>query len=201
MGDKERCLDEEERCQALLDEARQQFASVVWTHKVQEKQADIYTKRYERIETVNILAAALTSCGIITSIFVDALFAKVLTAVLSFVTLGIASYYKSFGIKERAMENKAAANRFIVIRNELLQIITDLHMMLEPADEINGRFKDVMDRLNKLYVDAPSASEAAVKKASEALNGGAEYTYSDEEIDRFLPPSLRGPVASSGEPR
>ena len=31
--------------QILLDIVRQTFASVVWTHKIQEKQADIYNER------------------------------------------------------------------------------------------------------------------------------------------------------------
>lgn len=30
--------------QVLLDVVRQNFASVVWTHKIQEKQADIYAE-------------------------------------------------------------------------------------------------------------------------------------------------------------
>lgn len=29
----------------LLDVVRQSYASVVWTHKIQEKQADIYSER------------------------------------------------------------------------------------------------------------------------------------------------------------
>lgn len=62
--------------QILLDEVRQNFASVVWTHKVQEKQADIYAKHYKRLETANIIAAALTSCGIVSVIFVMNLLQK-----------------------------------------------------------------------------------------------------------------------------
>lgn len=44
--------------QILLDEVRQNFASVVWTHKIQEKQADIYAEQYKLLETINILLAA-----------------------------------------------------------------------------------------------------------------------------------------------
>ena len=55
--------------QVLLDVVRQQYASVVWTHKIQEKQADIYFKRYNCLETVNIIFASATSCGIVSTIF------------------------------------------------------------------------------------------------------------------------------------
>ena len=54
--------------QILLDVVRQNFASVVWTHKIQIKQADIYAIRYRRLEIANIALAAATSCGAV-SIF------------------------------------------------------------------------------------------------------------------------------------
>ena len=34
----------------LESQLRQIFASVVWTHKIQEKQSDIYLNRYNNLE-------------------------------------------------------------------------------------------------------------------------------------------------------
>lgn len=73
--------------QILLDEVRQTYASVVWTHKIQEKQADIYARRYEMWMTINIVASAVTSCGVIAAIFNHSLLAQILTACVSLVTL------------------------------------------------------------------------------------------------------------------
>ena len=36
---------------------RTRYTSVAWTHKIQEKQAEIYDKRYRILATVNIFAA------------------------------------------------------------------------------------------------------------------------------------------------
>lgn len=44
--------------QVLLDVVRQNYASVVWTHKIQIKQADIYATRYRRLENFNVILAA-----------------------------------------------------------------------------------------------------------------------------------------------
>ena len=49
---------------ALEDLVRTRYASVAWTHKIQEKQAEIYDKRYRILATVNIFAASITSAGI-----------------------------------------------------------------------------------------------------------------------------------------
>ena len=50
--------------QVLLDVVRQNYASVVWTHKIQIKQADIYATRYRRyIGGCNIMWSSFDFCG------------------------------------------------------------------------------------------------------------------------------------------
>lgn len=183
-----------ETYQTLLDVVRQIFASVVWTHKIQEKQADIFAEQYGKLETINIVAAAATSCGIIGSVFADCLCIKIIAAILSFITLSITAYFKSFDLVSRQKQNKDAANQFLVIRNELLQIIADIHMKKKDVDEINENYQKIMEKLNELYVSAPSTSDKAVDRATEALKVNKEYTYSEADIDRFLPPALKGKV-------
>ena len=171
----------------LLDVVRQSYASVVWTHKIQEKQADIYSKRKN-----NIIVATLTSCGV-TSIVVnkDCFALKLITFVLSFITVAITAYFKNVDLKSLQKQHKDAANNFIVIRNELLQVITDICMKNEEVKSLNDRYKSIMERLNKLYINAPIVSERAGKRAADAFAKEKGYSYKEEEIDRFLPPELR----------
>lgn len=180
--------------QTLLDVVRQNFASVVWTHKIQEKQADIFEEQYRLLETINILAASATSCGIIGSVFADCIAIKIIAAILSFITLSITAYFKSFDMISRQKHSKDAANQFLVIRNELLQVIADIHMKKKDVYEIDENYQKIMKKLNELYVSAPSTTDNAVDRASEALNVNKEYTYTEEEIDKFLPSSLKGKV-------
>lgn len=187
-------MEMENKYQLLLDVVRQNFASAVWTHKIQEKQADIYGENYSRLESINILAASLTSCGIVSTIFCDNLVAKIIAALLSFVTLSINTYFKSFDIKNMEKQCKDTANRLVVIRNDLLHIIAEIHMKSHSVDEINHDYIQIMNTLNKIYVEAPSTTQKAVARASEALKTNNEYTYTEEEIDNFLPPTLRGKV-------
>lgn len=180
--------------QLLLDEVRQNYAGVVWTHKIQEKQADIYHEQYSKIETANILAASATSCGIVSAILCDSIWAKIIAAVLSFITITISTYFKSFDIKEMEKHNKEYANKFLIIRNRLMHIVCNLHMKKRNIAEINTEYISIMDELNELYVSAPSTTKEAVDRATEALKVDKEYTYTEEEIDNFLPPALRGEV-------
>jgi len=175
----------------LLDIVRQNFASVVWTHKIQEKQAEMYAKEYKVLETINIIVAALTSCGIIASIFSSNIISQIITAILSFFTLSIAAYFKSFNIRTLEVQSKTAANQFVVIRNELLDVIAAIKYAKDDIDEIKACYEGIIQRLNKLYVDAPPTTQRACNLASDALKVKRDYTFSDEEIDMFLPKSLR----------
>ena len=180
--------------QDILDAVRQNYASVVWTHKIQEKQADIYAKRYRILETINILVAAATSCGIITTIFIDGIVAKIITTILSFGTLAITAYFKSFDVKSMEQQHRQAANKFIGIRNRLLHVIAELHTG-EETDKISKEYNSIVKELNEIYVSAPSTTDAAVRMAEQALKTKDEYTYTQEEIDHFLPPALRGGIS------
>lgn len=183
-----------EKYQILLDTVRQQYASVVWTHKIQEKQADLYAGQYKWLETINIIAAALTTCGIIGVIFNDGIALKVVTALISFVSVAISAYNKSFDLKTLSAGNKGAANQIIGIRNELIHVISELHMMEKDVADINYEFVEIMQRLNILYGEIPPTTDKAVKKAATALKDKKEYTFTDDEIDRYLPPALRGKI-------
>ena len=115
--------------QVLLDVVRQNYASVVWTHKIQIKQADIYATRYRRLENFNVILAAATSCGAV-SIFADqdSFVLKIATVILSFITTAVTTYLKCFDLKAMEKQHKDAAEHFLVVRNELLHLIGEIHM-------------------------------------------------------------------------
>lgn len=179
--------------QVLLDEVRQNFASVVWTHKIQEKQADIYARRYKRFETCNIIFAGVTSCGVIAIFLCDDYITKVLTTLVSFGSFFLSAYLKGFDLKNLERQHRIVANKFIIVRNQLLHVIAKLHMK-DDLDQIKAEYQQILSDLNNLYLEAPSTTDSAVSKASEALNIKNEYTYTDEEIDHFLPNNLKGGI-------
>jgi hypothetical protein len=45
--------------------------------------------------------------------------------------------------------------------------------------------------LHSIYAGAPSTNFKAYKKAQDALKNMEDMTFSDEEIDKFLPRELR----------
>lgn len=175
--------------QVLLDVVRQNYASVVWTHKIQIKQADIYATRYRRLENFNVILAAATSCGAV-SIFAnqDSFILKITTVVLSFFTTAVTTYLKSFDLKAMEKQNKDAAEHFLVLRNELLHLIGEIHMQEKSVNELDEKFHEIEETLNALYLSAPSTTDDAVVAASIALGtkvGGFDVLCSNIELDNI----------------
>lgn len=178
----------------LEDVVRQTFATVVWSHKIQEKQADIEANIYHWMEVANIFCASLTSAGVISSIFTDKVWLKIITALISFVTVFCGAYFKSFKVQDTIAKHRATAHKLVAIRNKLVALLADIRLQNGNAAILSDTHKALMNELHVVYAEAPATTDSAVKKASEALIDKQDYTFSDEEIDRFLPAQLRKEV-------
>ena len=78
-----------------------------------------------------------------------------------------------------------------MIREKYLSLITDLRMGEKPIVTLQAERDDLLEELHSVYSGAPSTTYQAYKKAQEALQKLEEMTFSDEEIDAFLPKDLK----------
>lgn len=180
-----------ENYKMLEDVVRDSYASVVWSHKIQEKQADIYAEKFKKMETVNIGAASLTSVGIVALIFTDPLWLKLASALISFATVYITAYFKSFDLQKFITSHKAAANKLIAVRDQYKVLLTEIKLKVDSVENLLSRYKELVEKTDAIYLEAPTTTDEAVDKASEALKVKKDNTFTDAEIDSFLPLSLR----------
>lgn len=175
----------------LEDVVRDSYASVVWSHKIQEKQADIYAEKFKKMETVNIGAASLTSVGIVALIFTDPLWLKLVSVLISFATVYITAYFKSFDLQKFITSHKAAANKLIAVRDQYKVLLTEIKLKVDSVENLLARYKELVEKTDAIYLEAPTTTDEAVGKASKALKIKKDNTFTDAEIDSFLPLSLR----------
>ena len=180
-----------ENNQLLESQIRQIFASVVWTHKIQESQADIYRERYNKFEMAKIIASSITSAGIISIVFVDEFYLKIATAIISMISIGINSYYKTFDLISMANEHKQIALKFLRLRERLISLLCDIKMQKLNEDEINLKRDEILDALMNVYDNTKDATSDAVDRASKYLKERGDLTYTDKDIDSFLPIHLK----------
>lgn len=175
----------------LENSVRNSYGSIVWSHKIQEKQSDIYAEKFKKMETVNIFAASLTSVGVIAMIFTDPLWLKLISALISLATVFITAYYKAFDLQKLMVSHKATANKLIAVRDKYKVLLIKIKLKSDPIDQLILQYNELVKEVDTIYLDAPSTTDKAVKRASEALKVTQDNTFSEEEIDSFLPASLR----------
>ena len=79
--------------QILEDSVRNTFGRVMWSHKIQEKQADILPGLSSQIMWANIILASFTSAGVVSTVFLDRYWMKLASALVSFLSAAPASQH------------------------------------------------------------------------------------------------------------
>jgi hypothetical protein len=60
-----------------------------------------------------------------------------------------------------------------------------------PREALQQQRDDLLEQLHAIYSGAPSTTFQAYKKAQEALQKLEDMTFSDAEVDAFLPKELK----------
>lgn len=180
--------------QALEAQIRECFGRVVYSTKTHEKCADRCMLKLGRVKFWQIVLSALTTGGLITAVLGSkdvSYAATVVSAILSTILLALNTYTKDADPGQQAEKHKKTASELWDIRESYLSILTDLHD--GHIDLATGRQRrdDLQSRLATVYASAPRTSPDAYADASHGLKNQEELTFSDKEIDTFLPAVLR----------
>ena len=181
----------------LESQIRECFGRVVFTHKTHEKCSDIYAEQLKILKISEIILSALTTTSLLTSIFGDQKIGTIIGAILSTIILGITIYTKDYDLGKLSKSHADVANQLWNIRELYISLIADIKSNNLAVEQIKQKSDELHKSLNIIYSNAPRTNYKAYKLASEALNQngqinqGEEMTFSDSEIDRFLPNDLR----------
>lgn len=175
----------------LESQLRECYGRVVYSHKTHEKCSDILLSRHSAIKLLQIILSALATGGFVSILFGSGNIGAIISGLLSTILLVINSYTKNYDLGEIAQKHKQAANELWLIREEYLTLITDLKINGNEIKEIQKKRNKLLIRLNKIYEGSPSTMPKAYSKAQEALKNLEDMTFSDDEIDKFLPSELK----------
>lgn len=175
----------------LEDQIRECLGRVVYTHKTHEKMADLCAGALRRFKIAQIVLSALATCGVLSLFLTDELLAKILTALLSFANLVVAGYMKGFDPGGTAQKHRDAAVQLWSARESYQSLLTDLVRGALSAAEATVRRDELQAAVARIYQGAPRTNNKAYQTAQHALKDLQDYTFSDEEIDKFIPASLK----------
>lgn len=175
----------------LESQIREIYGRVIYTHKTHEKCADLLKKRSDCLKFAEIALSALSTTSILVVVFGDGAVFQFLAALFSTALLGLTLYSKDFNLLAIAERHKQAALDILEIREKLLSMLVDIRIGNKEVEFLQGRRDQLNDDLVNTYRGAPKTISKAYLLASKALKENEEFTFSDEEIDKFLPESLR----------
>lgn len=168
------------------------YMGVVWTHKVQEKQADIYSHTKMILKIIKILASSLTAAGLLSIVFSsDRMWLKVFTAILSFVSLAMDSLSKDIGYDSLIFSHQKAAVSLLELRDEYQLLILRGKSGTIDVETIEKEYQCLESKKHEIYKTAPRTTARAVKMAGVALHVQRDNEYSLEDINKFLPDHLK----------
>ncbi|MCZ2565914.1 SLATT domain-containing protein [Bacteroides fragilis] len=192
----EKFMVQDSQINILEGQIRECFGRVVWSHKTQEKCADIVSDRNNCIKTVQIILSALITTGILVTIAGDCKVVSVITAIISTLLVAINTFLKGTDLGEIAQKHSDAASKLWNIREKYLSLITDINIGEISIEDMIERRDELQEELFNVYLGSPRTINKAYKKATEALKLNEELTFSEEEIDMLLPIQLRKSISS-----
>ncbi|EKE06327.1 MAG: hypothetical protein ACD_19C00017G0027 [uncultured bacterium] len=175
---------------------RQSFANTVFTHKVHESASESQGKKAVKVKIVNIVIVSLVLILLITqSLFPQQIIFTYISTGISVAEIIFLIIQLSFIFDEKASQHKSSALKFMGLRDRYKNLIADIMEgniskkdVVARRDMLQDEYQTICDLSSQTQdVDYKSAQ---IKLNKKGLRKGEEFTWSDEEIDHFLPKKL-----------
>jgi hypothetical protein len=174
----------------VLAMARELYGRTIYTHRVHEKEREMWSRKASKMNYINLALISATTLFAVISAIVQPKWSLILTAVLASATTAFVVGQSSFDPVGKENRHRIAAKELLWLREQLLLLIERCHLGTEPADHLQKSLESLTRELTAVYKFSPDTSQEAYVVARTALNKG-EFTFSDTEIDAFLPGTLR----------
>lgn len=192
--------DSAESRRILEGQLREAYGRVVYSHKTHEKCADILHSRLDTLRIVQIALSSLTTAGFVGTVFGSGQGGKVETLsqvgvfvglAMSIILIALTSYMKDHNPAATAQKHRETAISLWGIRERYLSLLVDVRMKEKPIEALQSSRDTLTEQLAGVYGKAPPTNSKAYGQAQTAIKEQEELTFSDEEIDKFLPKELR----------
>ncbi|MGJ3192222.1 SLATT domain-containing protein [Paenarthrobacter sp. FR1] len=183
-----------------IDLIREEFGRVAYTHKTHEKAREQCSRKASISQWINVVLNALTFGGVLTSLQSANQAFLYVTLGFATVTAGYTLYQLSFNPRQEAVEHREAAKSLLKIRDSYVHLLADVMGNALPASEIRRQREQLSAQTQEVYRSAPDTSYNAYRSAQKALKEQEDLTFSDDEIDKFLPRNLRKNVCRHNWP-
>ena len=175
----------------LLDHLRMSFGGVVHGYRAHSQIAERLHRRVWqlRIGELVLLGGALAA-NITAVVRSDPRYA-VVSAVVAGLALALFTLYVAVNLESRIYAHRWCASRLWLIREKYRALLAEMRDGTLTLDDVRERRDQLIAELHAVTEHAPLVDRPTYLSARQALSAAAETVLTDEEIDAFLPQSLR----------
>jgi hypothetical protein len=176
----------------LESQVRELYGRCAYTHKTHEKMAERAGAWLWRTKWAQIILSALTTGGAIGVVFdkTSSIY-PFATAFLSISMLILNTYVKDVDPGQEAEKHRDTASDIWNVRETYLSLLTDIRDVAFTLQELRVRRDSLQEELHAIYRAAPHTDGKAYGEAQNALKNNEDLTFTDAEIDAFLPGPLK----------
>lgn len=165
-----------DRIQSRISEhIRQIYSNLVWTHKIHEKQAEIYEWRVISFKTLIILTTLLVV--IVLSMPDKLIFGsheidlKCIEIILALIDLFLILYEWGFKPEAKLQLHRITAKQLLPYRNRFSLLLSDKKNNLISDENFMEVRDEIIGKVDEIYMLAPQTSKKAVKLAEKEVMG------------------------------
>ena len=125
------------------------------------------------------------------SLFGEGKLGTIIGAIFSTILLALNTYTKDYDLGKIAQKHSDTAAKLWGIRESYFSLLTDMTIGSLSLAQAQAKRDDLQKLLESVYQNAPRTNEKAFMKAQKALKVDEQMTFSDKEIDMFLPNTFR----------
>lgn len=173
----------------LRDQIRDSFGRIVYNQTCHEKKLQSLVRQDNCIKKWQIILSALATTGFIGVVIFDEKIAGFIGAFISFILVILNSYSKNFTPEEKVQDHRSVALQLWEIREDYKSLLTDFDYI--SIEEIKVKREELKKRTCEVYNVAHRTDEKSYLEARKSLKEEEEQTFTNAEIDSFLPPFLR----------
>lgn len=175
----------------IEEQLRQTLGMAVWSHKIHEKQSQLYNEKKNVLEFINLSVLSLTIIVIMISMFNEVEVLKFISLGLVIISTLISIYLKSFDFKGLHQNHRGSAVELFSLKEEIISTLCDIKSSTISKEELTKKRKEINTRYLTICKKSLDPKNRAFKKARKILQIDGSTVYSNEEINSYLPTLLK----------
>ena len=183
-------MDEQKYKSDLWSQIKDSYKKVVYTYVTHQKSLWLKSLKRDIIGWLQIVLTAMSTVGFLSIIITNKNMLAWMAGACSVISLALNLYSRSANMGEVVLEERKTVDALWPIVQDYLSLLTDFWYQ-DGVEEIKDKRKDLQDKTETVYNDAPRTGWLAYQLAKKALKTDGEQSFEGNEGDNLLPENLR----------